>query len=618
MRRERQVDNMADSPRLSKKGRHLKLIEAALDLQQAGDQQRALDTLLEAKQEAPDYATIHLLLGITYQALNRWDEAEASLRQALELEPDYAAALQALGLLLSTRKRFEEAIRFLKQHLDHDPGNIVSLKTLVATFFNLGRQEDAVCALQDLWIRTQAEEPGVQYGRLLIQMDCLDQAEQILRQVATQTNKPRTLSELALALVLLDRHEEAAGLLEQATKKDPSFDRAWRGLAQCYVHLERYPEALQAANRALAINDCHYRNWEAKAQVLMSMQKPQEALEAARRGIALIDPKDEEAQPVLHELLLQQVLALLALERSEQALEQLDKARQDFPTEERLAGFQATLLVFWGRHDEALRVLDAARHAGIPDSSNLILLRYQALQGIGRPQEAWSVVEPHVKMAPESWLDTLSQLGVTLYTRGQTDMARAILAQLHQAAPTNPHFMCNLGFVLIGDGELAQAEPLLRRALELAGSENWKPIIAANLGYLYLLERKYPDAESFLDVAAEAEEEAILRVAYWRDGNIVPEYANHPRQFLPTRLAVKANRATLMLAKGQADEAQVIARQLVEETPDASLGHRVLGWVLLAAGKPDQARQAWQQALERSSDALEQQALSGWLGALPQ
>jgi predicted negative regulator of RcsB-dependent stress response len=73
-----------------------------------------------------------------------------------------------------------------------------------------------------------------------------------------------------------------------------------------------------------------------------------------------------------------------------------------------------------------------------------------------------------------------------------------------------------------------------------------------------------------------------------------------------------------MLASGQTDEAETLARQLVESGPDMSLGYKMLGWMSLAAGKLDEARQSWQQALERSSDPLEQQALSGWLDALPQ
>jgi len=600
--------------------RHLKLIDAALDLQQAGEQERALEIFLTVREEVPDYAPIHLLLGLAYQNLGHTDEAEVSLRQALKLEPEYPEALQALGLFLSAKGKWAEAVELLKRHLEHNPKDPVSLKAVSVALLRLGREKEAIRVLQESWQKTGAEEPGVQFGRLLIQLNHWPQAEAVLREVAEKITSPRTLSEWALALTLLRRYEEACRPLERAVERDPSFDRAWRGLAYCYDRMGRLERALEAADRALALDNHHYRNWQAKGDVLLSLGEYEEALNAAQRGIELIAPDDEEARPVLYELLRQQFEALVGLGRVEDALEHLEGARRRFPTEERFPRLQALLLTHLDKYEEALRVLEEARKAGIPHESNLAPLHYEVLHVLGRPDEAWAAVRSQLDEDRERRLHLLGDVGVSLYVRGYVGPARAIFEQLHRFAPDIPRFSSNLGFLSVGEGKLAEAESYFQEALETPESEDWRLLILCNLGYLHLLEGKYEQAEQALQEAeqriGDAGDMAILRVAYWCAGKILPYYVAHPRRSRPIRLAVKANQAALRLAQGRTDEAEALARQIVEEEPDISLGYTILGSVLLAKALPDEAREAWEQALECAEAPEEREMLTQWLEGL--
>jgi tetratricopeptide (TPR) repeat protein len=604
----------------TEKSRHLNLIDAALSLQRAGEQVRAMDILLLVKEENPDYAPVHLLLGITYQDLDRLNDAEASLRRALEIDAKYAEALQALGLLLSAKGQLAEAIGLLKRHLSQEPEDSVSLKALSAALLQLGEPEEAVRFFQASWQETGAEEPGVEFGRLLIQLNRWAQAEAVLKEVAERHTSPRTLSEWALALTMLQRYSEACQALDRAVVLESSFDRAWRGLAHCYDRLGQLEEGLKAADRALAIDAQHYRNWQAKGDVLLSLERYAEAMEAAQQGIDLIDPDDEEARPVLFELLRQRFQALLRLGRIDEALEHLEEARRRFPTEERFPHTQVSYLTYLDRYEEALHVLNEAHQAGVPTRSNLVPLHYEVLHVLGKPDEAWTLVGPQLEEYKDRRLDSLGNIGLSLYLRGYVEPARAVFEQLYQFAPDEPRFSSNLGFILVGEGRLTEAKDCFQKALETPESESWQSIVLSNLGYLYLLEGEYEQAERALqDVkdrivdTEDADREAILRVAYWHDGHILPDHTDHPIVFLPITLTLKANQVALKLASGQADDAERLARQIVEEAPDLSLGYIVLGSALLAQNLPDEARQAWELAMASSETPGEREMLTQWL-----
>jgi len=599
--------------------RVLKLIDAALGLQQVGEGSHALEILLRAQEQAPEYAPIPLLIGLAHRDAGRMEEAEASLRRAIELAPEQPEALQSLGLLLASQGRSSEAVKVLKRHAELQPDDAITLKALGAELARLGRWEEAIHLLEDAWRKTRTTEVGITYGRYLIRMQQRELAEQVLRQVAEAAPEPRPLVEWAYALVLLERHEEALSVLQRILQMDPGFDRAWRGMSGCYLALGQRSKALETAERALAIDEGHYRNWLARANALLSLGRYAEMLEAAQRGIACVPPGDAEAMPVFQELRLRQVEALLQLGRMDEALTQLDDLRHQFPAEERLTRVQVLVLNHLGRLEDALRVLDEGREAGLPADGSLAPLRYETLHLAGKRDEAWDFIRPMLETQTESRLHVLGDVGLSFYVRGQAEAARAVFEQLHSFAPDEARFACNLAFILTGEGELADAERRFLRALEMPDSAEVHPLVAANLGYLYLVRGDYPKADEYLRQAVSlvTGEEAILRVARWQGDQVIPDPTPHPTRFLLVRVAANANLVTLALARGEIEEAEALARQIIEEVSDDSLGYEMLGWVLRAEGKFNATRETWEQALERTGDPEERKALAQWLESLP-
>lgn len=604
--------------------RTLKLIDAALNLQQAGEAEQALQILLKAQDLAPEYAPVALLIGLAHRDAGRVEEAEESLRRAIDLDRENEDALQSLGLLLARESRSSEAVALLKRHAELRPGETITLMALASELTRLRRHDEAIRHYEQAWRKTQDSEIGVAFGRYLIRIQEWTRAEEVLRQAASAAPEPTPLAEWAYSLVLLGKHDEAVPILARILQIDPSFDRAWRGTSSCYLTLGQLPQALEAAERALAINVHHYRNWLTKADALLGLGQFREAMEAAEQGKRLIDPDDEEARPVLCELWAQGFYALVGLKQTDSALEYLHDARDCFPTEERFVRYQASYLAGGGEFEAALRVLDEAQQAGVPASSNLVPLRFEVLHALGRPDDAWAVVESQLGVYQERRLDLLAMRGVSLYARGFAEPGRAVFEQLHSFAPSSARFSSTLGFMLLGEGSLAEAKRLFQKSLDAPDGEAWQPLVLANLGYMGLIEGEFESAQQTLDDVASMIREspdldvpAALHVAYWVDGSICPDPVTHPITFQPISVSVRANLVALNLADGQADDAEALAREIIEEAPGLSLGHAVVGTVLFAQGLPDEARRAWRQARDLPGDPDEQQALSRWLDLLP-
>jgi tetratricopeptide (TPR) repeat protein len=139
-----QVAHFGSAPRVKKQ-----LIEAgeALD---AGDYERAIPPLLEAKTKAPRSVFVRELLGLAYHHLERWKEAARELSAYKRMsdrhnrDPELADCERALG-------RPEKAVDILADITVHGlDDDVLSEGLIVAAgaFTDLGRHADAVAMLE--------------------------------------------------------------------------------------------------------------------------------------------------------------------------------------------------------------------------------------------------------------------------------------------------------------------------------------------------------------------------------------------------------------------------------------------------------------------------------------
>jgi Flp pilus assembly protein TadD len=145
-------------------------------------------------------------------------------------------------------------------------------------------------------------------------------------------------------------------------------------------------------------------------------------------------------------------------------------------------------------------------------------------------------------------------------------------------------------------------------------------VLLTNLGYLRLLEGDYASAGHALHEAAalaSADNEAILRIALWQDSRVAADAVTYPTRWVAVRDAALANEVTLLLAQGRPDEAEALARRMMQDQPEGPWGPAMLGWVLKARGDAVGANAAWEQALERTRDTQDREAIVVWLQSVP-
>ena len=592
--------------------RLLELTRVSIQLQQVGLHEDALEILEKVLRLDPGYAAAYLVRGLSLQAINNTVDAEATFRKALKLEHGNDQALKSLGLLLVSIKKYDEGIGYLSRYHKKHPDDIVTLKSLVSAYTALERLEDVRSVLERSWQTTYDVDLGIQYTRFLLGQGNNELALDVISQVVEKSSTPRTLTEQSLVLVVLEKYALAIEKLEQALEQDSRFDRALRGLSFCYTKLGQLEEAIEAADSALAINNKHYRNWQAKGDALLALGEFDKALITAQTSIDLIDLKtDPEAEPVLDVLYLQKFNAYLGLNKTDDALKELEYARDILPHEIRFYVYPAQLILGLGNADDAEKMLELAGSVGLLDQFPGEL-RMKILLEAGSYQKMWDWLDPIMN---DEFVEMLMVVGYQYYINHNDDISRNIFEHLLGLYPSNPQLAIYLAFILTGYEEYEQAEALLIQALK-SEIPDVEPLAKCNLGYIYLVTNKLIQAEACFQEAlagANDSDEAIARVGFWQNEDSELCCTPYPIQSLPLKLVANANLVAVYLQENNLKEAEKIINKIIEQYPNLSLSYQLIGNLHFVKNNNQMARDSWKKALSLSDDDVEKSMIKDWL-----
>lgn len=602
-------------------GKSSLLVSSSILLRQAGYDEKAIEVLQDAIREDPEFVPAYVLLGALYQAAGSNTQAEKFFRKALEIEPENMEALQGLGLFLISNKRYSESLPYLENHLQKNPADSLSLDGLLEAFHHLpGREEMIQAALKTAWEQSKNPDLGIRYGRYLLDQGDPQEARSVLSAVVQVSKTARTLCELALTCLITDDCDCATQLLQEALEIDPQFDRAWRGLAQCYNESKNYDKALEAAEHAIAINPNHFRNWQAKSDVLLSLAQWDKALNASQKGIEIIHSKTEgrsDAEPVLAILYLQLFSALLGLDRLDDAVAEMEFARQEIPNDGRFYQYPAVVLSTANKPDKALEILDSISNPNIIEQ--LASLKFRVLHQIGHGEEAWDFIRPYLERKTEIRLNVLADIGADFYKHGLTEPAIAIYHQLVNFKPDDVRITSNLGYFLIEKGETVQAEDLLLQVVNHPHAGLFGEIARCNLAYLYNLTGAYEKSLEASTAVLESRfrtEEAVLRVPFWVNGKMLPDPLPIPGRPILLEDAARACSAAAAMATAQIALAQSIVENLRQESSNKSLVGMVAGCVEAVKGDISTATDIWKQVLNEIENTPDVSAIKMWLAQM--
>lgn len=124
-------------------------------LHRGGEYDEAAALLQQLLQREPDSAYLHYQLGVTYSAMKRGDEAEASLRRSLELHPNVSARKE-LVKVLAMNGRKDEALAAAPQPDDPEAQALVGRLARAQALHYTGQLQPA----QTLYREILDEYPG--------------------------------------------------------------------------------------------------------------------------------------------------------------------------------------------------------------------------------------------------------------------------------------------------------------------------------------------------------------------------------------------------------------------------------------------------------------------------
>ncbi|WP_420859740.1 tetratricopeptide repeat protein [Marivivens marinus] len=86
---------------------------------------------------------------ITFERMDRWDEAEADFRASLALNPGHPSVLNYLGYSLVEKQiKLDEALSMIEQAVDAQPDNGAIVDSLGWVLYRLGRYDDAIVHME--------------------------------------------------------------------------------------------------------------------------------------------------------------------------------------------------------------------------------------------------------------------------------------------------------------------------------------------------------------------------------------------------------------------------------------------------------------------------------------
>jgi protein O-GlcNAc transferase len=268
----------------------------------------------------PDFASAHLRLGLTLQALGvpasleemsrayqlaprdysiafefgkalgasgHDDQALTVLETASALDPDSSSAAYQLGLVLERLDRVKDAIPLLERAVDANPGDAEALTNLGMALCLAQRAKDAVPLLQ----RAVAHQPDnvVAHQNLAvayIQLSQLDDA--IIQLRAALKLAPNTSPlhyNLGYALKMQDDAADAIPELETAEKLNPAAPEAPYLLGVLYMQVARYADAERELDISLKLQPENGDGWATLGSVESKLDKLPEAVAALEKAI---------------------------------------------------------------------------------------------------------------------------------------------------------------------------------------------------------------------------------------------------------------------------------------------------------------------------------------------
>jgi tetratricopeptide (TPR) repeat protein len=465
-----------------------------------GAEQAALETSLLWAKNAPENIDAQRAAAVQLARAGRYDESMTFMESVLQRQGDTHfdfLALSAAETDPDTRAGLLQSFeRLLVKYPDN--GQLRFGKALLLHQDN--RPQEALELLQQQPAKERPVAAILLQARLLQSLERNDEALPLLEKGIKQYPDDKRLRlTYARLLVAEDRLDEAKGEFASLLQQFPNDDDLRFSLALVCLEAEAWQEAIvyleELIERGSHVEAAHYNLARAYEEL--------DDLPSALHEYALVGPGNDylPAQARLSDLLFKQ-------QRGEEAAAGLRRAREaqpDYAIQLYLIESEA-----WSKQEDNQRAWQVIEQAleQFPDDLNLLYTRAMLAEKRGDLDRLEQDLRFILEREPDNAM-ALNALGYTLADRTtRYAEAKALIEQAFQINPNDPAILDSLGWVNYRQGNLDEAERLLRKALQDFPDHE----VAAHLGEVLWAQDKQKEARKVWRAALKQQpDSAILR-----------------------------------------------------------------------------------------------------------
>ncbi|MFJ7734829.1 tetratricopeptide repeat protein [Lysinibacillus sp. NPDC097287] len=347
-------------------------IDRANVCMELGNEDEALDLLLEVEDTAPEYPQALLVLADYYQMQGLFEVAEKRINEALAILPDEPLLQFAKAELLFETGRFLEAARLYEELLEvQEEFAGISLIERLAEVYRAGAAYETAL---EFYLKALEDEV-----------------------------KPDILFGAAYSAFQSQKYEMAIKQLEELKELDPDYFSAYLLLAEAYAMTEDNKKAYAAIQEGLKRDEYDKSLFLFAGKMALKNSLPQEAEGYLREAVAL-DPEYMEAVLALISVLAQQ-------ERHEDVIELFETLQKNDFEWDALYPYTAEAYANLEQYDRAYEFYRLAYTEFKEDATFLEKYVYFLLED-GKRTEAREIIEQLIALQPgePQWEEMLESL----------------------------------------------------------------------------------------------------------------------------------------------------------------------------------------------------------------
>src|SRR5436190_21483377 len=222
----------------------------------SGHGETVIEPITNLLRRRPDLRSAAFLLAAAYGSLDRFDDAEAVIRDQVTLAPEDPQPHTALGLIFRQAKRNEEARQAFEKAAELAPDNLWLVDQLVELDLEDKHFESARQRLHRQFQKAP-DLPAAHCleGKVLIAEGKWDlAAAELKKTLQLDPNFSSAYDLLVQTYIATNKLSEAASQLQAETSKGPNNVSALLTLALLFERMENFPQARDAYEKVLSIN----------------------------------------------------------------------------------------------------------------------------------------------------------------------------------------------------------------------------------------------------------------------------------------------------------------------------------------------------------------------------